>query len=104
MKIWLVAFTLSLVAVPVVISGCKNALSADEVAIDLTNAVCVPLEAQPAGQPWVDFACTIASTSETVIATLEQGDAGTSLPAVHKVLVRVPVNEAPTFMSTHRGQ
>ncbi len=85
--------------------GCKSAASADSLAIDLTSAICAPLENQPAGQPWVDFVCQIAQGVETVIASTQTGDAGAAVPmtSVHTVTIRVPASEAATFMAAHRN-
>ena len=81
--------------------GCSSLPAADTVAIDLTSAICTPLENQPLGQPWVDFVCEIAAGVE--VALEQDGGAPTSLPAVRHVHVRVPLAEASTFMAGHRG-
>ncbi len=102
-KLTLLAVVASLAVLP----GCKNAASADALVIDLTNAICAPLEAQPAGQPWVDFACQIAQGVENVLASTTSSDAGaaaaTPMVGVHTVTIRVPAAEAATFMAAHRG-
>jgi hypothetical protein len=102
------------VAVATALVCCKNSpavLSADNVAIDLTDTVCAPLENQTAGQPWVDFVCTLAEGVEDVIASVETPttDAGsatattvTTLKGVKTIKVRVPAAEAASFMSAHR--
>lgn len=87
--------------------GCKNAasvLSADNVAIDLTDTICAPLENQTAGQPYVDFLCVLAEGAESIIASIETTpDAGlTAAPSVKSVKVRVPAAEAAGFMLAHR--
>lgn len=79
-------------------------LSADNVAIDLTDTVCAPLENQTAGQPYVDFICTLIEGTEDIIAQAETApDAGlVALKSVKSVKVRVPAAEAPQFMAAHR--
>jgi hypothetical protein len=104
-------------------ASCKNnsaILSADEVAIDLTDTVCEPLENQTAGQPYVDFICTLAEGAEDVIADIETAvDAGpdaapaasstiaqpgsTSLAKVRKVRVRIPAALAPAFIDQQKA-
>ena len=88
--------------------ACKNGaavLSADNVAIDLTDTVCAPLENQTAGQPFVDMICTLAEGVEQVIASAETTpDAGfTAIKGVRTIKVRVPANEASNFMAAHRA-
>ncbi len=88
-------------------AACGNnpaVLSADNVAIDLTDTVCAPLESQTIGQPWVDFVCTLIEGTEDVIASVATApDAGlTAIKGVKTFKVRVPAAEAVTFMATHR--
>lgn len=102
-----------------VTSGCNQSpavLSADNVAIDFTDTVCAPLENQSAGQPFVDFACTVAEGIEDVISVAETPKADAGAPAkisrasvafspvkgVRTINVRVPAAEAPSFMAAHR--
>jgi len=98
-----------------VTTGCSGGnpavLSADNVAIDLTDTACAPLENQTAGQPWIDFVCTLIEGGELVISELATptdagaagGDAGARLIAkTRTVRVRVPAGEAPSFMAAHR--
>jgi hypothetical protein len=85
-------------------SSLPTAQQADTIAIDLTNAVCVPLEAQPAGQPWVDIVCSLAQATEGAVSTLALPvDAGAApLPGLKHVTVRLPAGEAAIFLSQHQ--
>jgi hypothetical protein len=97
--------------VVVLITACKNSpgiLTADDVAIDLTDAACEPLENQSAGQPWVDFVCTLLEGTEDIVADVDTPDSGTAVASsttiakVKKVRVRIPATEANGFMAAHR--
>jgi len=107
----LVAAALGLVAIALACTK-TQVQSADTVAIDLTNAVCAPLEAQPAGQPWVDIVCTIAQGVEQgigIAAMAAQPDAGapaaiTATAAVRSVTVRIAAADAPAFLAAHAAK
>lgn len=76
----------------------QQAQSVDSIAVDLTNAVCAPLEGQPAGQPYIDIVCTIAQGVETTA-----GGVISNLPA-KTVQIRLPASEGPAFLADHKGR
>lgn len=80
------------------LSGCASVKAADAVAVDLTNAICAPLEGQPAGQPYIDIVCTVAQGVETIV-----GGVATESD-VKKVRIRLPASEAPAFLAAHSGK
>jgi len=89
---------LLLAAFALMIAGCTQAQaqSADAFAIDLTNAICAPLEGQPAGQPYVDVVCTLAQGVEQTVGGV------VSVLSTKTVQVRLPAAEAPAFLASHR--
>lgn len=80
----------------------QQIVQADTVAVDLTNAVCAPLENQPLGQPWVDFVCTGAEVVEGTVAQLEGDAGGAPAPTLKTVIVHVPSADATSFLASHR--
>lgn len=77
----------------------QEAKTAENYVIDITDAVCAPLEAT--GLPYVDFVCAIAEGVEGVVTLLTPGVSASATLGPAQMTVRVPIAGAAAFAAKH---
>jgi hypothetical protein len=78
-----------------VLPACTNAKSAENLAVDLTNAACAVAVDSPVGQPWVDLICTGVQIGEGAVI-----DSG--VLAAKSIRIRVPSTQANSILAMQK--